>query len=253
MFFSLDAACGCNMGKRRQNNEDNFLFLDQHLPEENGGLPEILTCKSKLGKRPCFSVFDGLGGENFGESASFSAAKCQLVMRQKPPRRITPKYLVQMVQQLNDAVMQCKREHFTEYMGTTMVSLIFTPWKAHICNVGDSRAYLLRKTNLQQLSVDHIAQQPANSTRKAPLTQSLGLDPEEITLQPHFASVALRRGDRFLLCSDGLTDMLTDAQIAAILQEKTDAKACAEALIQGALEAGGKDNITVVIMKGTGE
>ena len=247
MCFSLDAACGCNIGKRRQNNEDNFLFQSQHLPEENGGLPEPLSCKGKLTKKPHFSVFDGLGGENFGESASFSAAECQLALCEKPPRRITQKYLGQMVQQLNDAVVQCKREHFTEYMGTTMVSLIFTPWKAHICNVGDSRAYLMRKTNLQQLSVDHISQQPANSTRKAPLTQSLGLDPEEIALCPHFASVSLRRGDRFLLCSDGLTDMLTDSQIAAILQEKSDAKACVEALIQGALDAGGKDNVTAIV------
>lgn len=251
MRYAIQAACGCHTGKIRKNNEDNFCFDARCLEMDNNGLDSPISIVKKLKNGICFSIFDGMGGENFGEYASYAAAQqMQLTERKLTDFFISEeKYLDNLTQQLNDAVVEMQKEMLTDKMGTTMVSLYFSGRHAYVCNVGDSRAYQLRNGELLQLSVDHVENRPGRENRKAPLTQYLGFGSEEILLEPHITKSELKKSDMYLLCSDGLTDMLTDFEISDIMLNNEEPEACVQALIRAALEHGGRDNITVIACK----
>lgn len=251
MKYTFQAACGCNTGKKRRNNEDNFYFDGKCLEMDNNGLKNPVYWEDTLKNGLCFAIFDGMGGENFGEHASFAAARQMQLTEKKLKDFLIPekRYLQRLTDQLNDAVVQMQEQLKTEKMGTTMVSLYFSGRYVYVCNVGDSRAYRLRDGEFLQLSADHVSNRPGNEIRKAPLTQYLGLGSEDLQLEPHIAKGEISKGDMYLLCSDGLTDMLTNFEIADIMLSSTDADACAQALIHAALEQGGRDNVTVIVCK----
>lgn len=197
----------------------------------------------------CYAVFDGLGGECFGEHASFAAAR-QLQQTERAlsdyfiPAR---KYLLRLVDQLNDAVLLAQKEKMTEHMASTMTALYFTGRHVYSCNVGDSRAYRLREGELLQISTDHVEKRPGAGDKKGPLKQYLGIDTEELLLEPSIAKGELQRGDMYLLCSDGLTDMLTNFEIIDIMLKNPDVESCAQKLLDAALEHGGRDNVTIIV------
>ena len=250
MRFSIDAACGCNMGKIRKNNEDNFFFDNKCLEQENEGLRNIATFSDNLKNGLCVAVFDGMGGESFGEVAAFTAARqMQSTIRTISDYFVSErKYILKMAMQINDSVVEARKELCTERCGCTMVSLYFSSGYVYACNVGDSRAYRLRDGEFLQLSVDHVEKRP-NQQKKAPLTQHLGIDPEEMLIEPYVAKGKICKGDTYLLCSDGLTDMLTNFEISDIILSNDDPEECVQKLIQAALDNGGRDNITVIICK----
>lgn len=249
MSFTLEAACLSHIGKRRRNHEDNFFFGGECLPEENRGTEAPLFLERPLTEGQSLCVFDGMGGENFGETAAYTAAErmkeCVRVPKAFDMSENT--YLGWLVEELNAAVVAKEEELLTNRMGTTMVALYFTPQQVFCCNVGDSRAYRLRKGTLTQLSLDHVAKMPLNSSRKAPLTQHLGIDPQEMLLEPYIQPYDLLPGDWYLLCSDGLTDMLSDTEIVEILQKANSVQDAAQKLVGAALEHGGRDNVTVIV------
>ena len=250
MYYSIEAACCCNNGKRRANNEDNFFFNSTCLQLEHDGLEKTIYMNSPVNWGLMFAVFDGMGGENFGEVASYSAAKC---LKKKEGNYFflsEEKHLISLCKRANEEVYLAAQAQGTEHMGTTMASLLFTPRNGYACNIGDSRAYRLRNGELLQISLDHVDRRPNMNTKKAPLSQYLGMDPNEIIIEPYIAKKKLRRGDIFLLCSDGLTDMVSNREIRDILlYNQADVIDCAEALTKAALENGGRDNITTIICK----
>lgn len=251
MRYSVQASCGCHTGKIRRNNEDNFYFNGYSLDRIHNGLPYPICAESNPGSGFLVSVFDGMGGECFGEYASFAAA--QQMQHDNDTLNgycfSSKSHLFTMINQLNDAVLKAQQEMCTEHMGSTMVSFYFTGRHVYSCNLGDSRSFLLRDNVLSQLSVDHVVTYPDKSRKKAPLTQYLGINTEELQIEPHIVKGRYKSGDVFLLCSDGLTDMLTDQEIRDIMLNHAEPKDCVEALIQAALDHGGRDNITVVICK----
>lgn len=251
MKFTLQAACGCHTGKIRKHNEDNFYFNGKCLEQENNGLRNPVFIEDTLKTGTCYAVFDGMGGENFGEIASFCAARqLQQTQRTLSDYFFSEKtYLTRLTQQLNAAVVAAQQEMITDHMGSTMVSLYFSGRHVYTCNLGDSRSYRLRAGEFMQLSVDHVEHRPGKSHQKAPLTQYLGINPEELQIEPNIAKGEIKKGDMYLLCSDGLTDMLTNFEISDIMLNSSDAASCVEALIQAALEHGGRDNITVIVCK----
>ena len=247
MALILDAACLCDTGRVRKNNEDNFYFDGRCLPADNDGLTAPLTWHGGLWGRKFFAVFDGIGGENCGEEASCAAAEW---MRENPIRltdAFTPaeELFRRLCVQLNAAVLARAGTLMVERMGSTMAALCFTRRGVTACNIGDSRVYILRDGALRQLSVDHV--EHWEGRKKTPLTQHLGLDPEELRLEPSICEEALRGGDRFLLCSDGLSDMLEDERIAELLAAAPGAEQAARSLLDAALEQGGRDNTTVIV------
>lgn len=249
MSFTIEAACSCNTGKIRRHNEDNFYFDGRCLEIDNDGLKYPVITECDLKKEFCVSIFDGMGGENFGEYASFAAArKMQQIERKLTDFFISPKqYLYNLVFQLNEEILKVQQEKCTEHMGTTMVSLYFTGKYIYSCNLGDSRAYRLRDGEFLQLSEEHIAKRPGSEYKKAPLTRYLGIDTQEMEIEPYIAKGKLKKGDKYLICSDGLTDMLTNFEISDIMLKCKTVEECVSTLTWEALEHGGRDNVTAII------
>ena len=251
MGYIIKASCGCHCGLRRRKNEDNFYFDGKCLYKDNDGLKEPACLEEPLKKGSFYCVFDGMGGERFGEVASYAAARqMQQIQRKLSDFLISDgKYLQRMVGKLNDAVVEAQKAMLTERMGSTLVGFYFSGRYVYTCNVGDSRAYRRRKGELLQLSVDHTEKITGKENKKAPLSQYLGFGSEDLELDPHIAKDSLEAGDLYLLCSDGLTDMLTDKEITDVMQSCDNPQSCVKKLIDRALEQGGRDNVTVIVCK----
>lgn len=249
MSFTLEAACCSNIGKRRSNNEDNFFFDNICMEEENKGTRNPLFMEQALKQNICVAVFDGMGGENYGEQASFAAARAMQTSVKAPKEFYISerKYLQRMADQMNLAVNARAEELVTNRMGTTVAALYFSCRHVYCMNVGDSRVYRLRDRVLSQLSEDHVSTRPMPEGRKAPLIQHLGMNPEEVLLSPCIVKDELQAGDRYLICSDGLTDMVCNASIMDIMLNNPDPMDAVNALTKAALDNGGRDNVTVIV------
>ena len=249
MGFLIQAACVSDTGKIRKNNEDNLYFHNQLLPVVHRGTGTILRFQTALRRRLCMAVFDGMGGENFGEDASYVAAvRLKQQCRNWSARfKTNEEFIPECIESINEAVVKTKKERGTDRMGTTLVMASFDKESVWIGSLGDSRAYRLRGKVLEKLTVDHVSRQPEGSKRKAPLTQYLGIDPDELLIEPHIVQIKLKDGDRFLLCSDGVTDMLTEDEISTLMLQYVDPDSCAQALVDAANSHGGRDNITVIV------
>lgn len=198
-------------------------------------------------------VADGVGGHSCGELASDIA-------------RTTVRGDIAAGTSLPDAIVNAHRAVLDEIdrdesargMGSTIVALRLKGESYELAWVGDSRAYLWNR-QLQQLSHDHnrvselldqgaiTQQEAANHPERHVLTQSLGVS-ECMALRPGHREGTLAQDQQFLLCSDGLTDELPDERIAAIMADNDSPRDQVEALINAALEAGGNDNITAVVV-----
>lgn len=251
MIFQLSAACGCNMGRVRKNNEDNFYFDGKSLPEENKGLGGCIAKKVVLENDAFFAVFDGMGGEEYGEKASFAAAEISKEKAIRNSRYTTGSraFLQQLCDEMNHSVCKCQKELHVSRMGTTAAMLLFVPDEVYACNLGDSRIYRLRDDEFSQLSVDDVEHIPESVHRKAALTQFLGVPEDELSLEPHIVKCELKRGDVYLICSDGLTDIVLNLDICMILRQHISVRQSVHHLISEALKNGGRDNITAVVIR----
>ena len=210
---------------------------------------------SVLAQPPLFVVADGLGGHEAGEVASSIAVE---TLRDHAPRRPDAKALARAVKAANREVIRSAREGFGKQgMGTTMTAAIVEGTKIAIAHVGDSRAYLLHGDELTRVSEDHSmvadmirrGQLTEAESRYHPnrsvITRALGTDPNMLADTYEFDA---EPGDRLLLCSDGLTGMIEDGMIAEILADNPLPENAARALIDAANDAGGHDNVSVVVV-----
>lgn len=251
MIFQLSAACGCNVGRVRKNNEDNFYFDGKSLPEENNGLGGCIVKKTFLENEVLFAVFDGMGGEEYGEIASFTATETAKDKSDRNRRYTTGSraFLQQLCIEMNRTVCKRQEELHVSNMGTTAAMLLFVPDEVYACNLGDSRIYRLRDDEFSQISVDDVERVPEGVHRKAALTQFLGVPEDELSLEPHIVKCELNHGDVYLICSDGLTDMVSNLDICAILRQHISVKQSVQHLISQALKNGGCDNTTVIVIR----
>ena len=260
------AACGCSVGLRRENNEDNFCFQGRYLPADNQGQQKILTWQGAIAGRNLFGVFDGMGGESHGETAAFLAASCaaellppkiiRKILPILPRARNVPKLLERQIGEMNRRICEETRRTHSRRMGSTAAVLFFEGRRGWLCNLGDSPIFRFREGCLEQLSVNHTNEESLRQNhitgRKPSLTQHLGIFPEEMILEPYIAPLEFKCGDFFLLCSDGLTDMVSRQEIGDILSRYSKPEEVARKLIDTAEENGGKDNITVITVMITG-
>ena len=234
-FGRISAACGCHTGRRRKNNEDNFFFAGRYMASDNNGLGSILEKSFSLKKDRFFAVFDGMGGGEYGEIASYIAAKAT------------------MCTHVNDRIFKETIRLNAEMMGSTLAGLYFTGSQVWTVNVGDSRCFLLRDGKLQQISEDQTdeAYMKENGIhgRKPYLTQYMGMDPEEVRVLPYADCLQLKKGDRFLICSDGVSDMVSIEFLKTMLLQTQSPAKCVDTILAAALEAGGKDNITAIVLE----
>lgn len=190
---------------------------------------------------PVFAVFDGMGGEERGEMAAYIATKELCGFRFGKNIKSD---LICFCKQVNRRICQYADENELSSMGTTAALLKFAKDRIYLCNIGDSKIFRFSKGNLQQLSFDHVCS--SASPEKPPLSQNLGIPESEMIISPYITTIDYHVGDLYLICSDGLTDMLTVFEIEnLLLSEKENATA---PLLKLALENGGKDNITLILL-----
>lgn len=206
-----------------------------------------------------FLVADGMGGHQAGDLASRLCIN-EIVTQISTMEARTPVGAFEMaIEAANTKVYQKSLESIAfSGMGTTLVGTMVEGNTAYIVNIGDSRLYILHET-LQQITVDHsLVEEMVQSgeiqkeemrthPNKNIITRALGTDTH---VRPDYFEVKVEEGDVILLCSDGLTNMVEDAAIEATIREcKDDMKLAGESLVQQANEAGGKDNISVILVR----
>ena len=248
----LEVAGLTDVGMKRAHNEDNFLLLpEQHL----------------------FCVADGMGGHSCGEVASQiaveeigdffrqSGADDELTWPYKMDRRrnYDENRLATAIKLANMRILErASTDKRYDKMGTTVVSVFLKNGAAYLGHVGDSRGYGFRNGSLRQLTEDHSLLNEMTKARK--------MTPEEIEAFPHKNVIVralgmklgvevdvvredLQDGDIVLLCSDGLSGMLTDAEMETILRETRDLDEASRKLIEAANAAGGVDNVTCILVR----
>jgi len=256
------AAVSVSPGKVRTNNEDNFYFNGIHLNEENRDQSQTLS-ETPKGALYVYGVFDGMGGEALGEDASLLAAETTKAYHEEGLKHgvTVEKMFAKITTDANAKI--CKRimKSGEKRIGTTLAMLCVAEDKARISNVGDSRVYLYRAGKLTQISVDDtVAQRLLNlniitkeqaqtHSDRHKLTQHLGIFTDEMAISPHISTeILVEKGDKFLLCSDGLTDMLSDEDIEETMKSNVSPKELTEKLVQHALDNGGHDNVTAMVI-----
>ena len=204
---------------------------------------------------PLFAVADGMGGHEAGEVASELTIK---TLEQLAPAHPDAQALERAVEAANLNVLQAPSQGIgREGMGTTLTAAMIEGERLLIAQVGDSRAYLLHQGELQQLTRDHslmmdlieAGQITPEEARVHPnrsvITRAIGSDPH---MKPDIYELNISAGDRLLLCSDGLSTMLEDDEIQTIMRHTPSPQQCASDLVDAALQAGGYDNVTVVVV-----
>lgn len=248
MAYQIEYAYTCHIGKIRNNNEDNFWCCGDSLEAQNQGMSHIRSGYMKQSEYPLLAVFDGMGGESCGEMAAFLAAEAcgEHFKTAKDGIRNDPEeFLNEICESMNQAICDYGRTNKINSMGTTAALLAFAEDAVYSCNLGDSRIYKSDREKFYQISQDHVLGRSLFG--KAPLTQYLGMEEENLQLEPSISRQEIKIGDRFLLCSDGITDMLSEGEIADILSRDIPVAKTVEILVDRALKKGGRDNITVVL------
>lgn len=189
-----------------------------------------------------FSVFDGMGGEQCGNIAAEIAVNRLTAEISKGERNLSTICLM-----INADICRYMKENNISSMGTTAAIIRIENEKITVCNIGDSRVYKISNSEIEQISIDHIMDAGRFRTRRV-LTQHLGISPEEIVIEPYENTLCVAEGDIYLLCSDGLTDMVTDEIICNIIL-KNKIEQAGEKLLEKALSNGGKDNVSFIICK----
>ena len=246
----------CDLGLKRKNNEDNYYLNSEYKADTDVSKAEFYEISKA--KRNLYAVCDGMGGEEYGEKASLIAVETLKSFQNTDFEKSVNDY----INTANNSICEFITENNGKRSGTTFAGVYIDGNKAYSYNVGDSRVYLLRDRKLIRLSVDHTrVQQLVNMgilteeeakvhKDRHVITQYLGIFPDELEISPHVSDVIeLKEGDVFLLCSDGLYDMVDDCDIERILKGKRDIKDACKRLIETALENGGKDNVTVELIK----
>jgi len=231
-------AAATDVGRMRKNNEDSY-----------------------LSSKPVAAVADGMGGHSAGEVASAIAIEELAALRGRGPwenETAATDDLKQAILRANRRIREMAAgDRKLNGMGTTLVALLEDGDLVHLANVGDSRGYLLRQGELSQVTVDHsLVQELVDDGRLSPedaerhpqrsvITRALGIEPE---VEFDLFTYKLQVGDRLLLCSDGLSDVVEPRQIRNVLLRVRNPDEAARRLIAVANEQGGPDNITVIVV-----
>jgi PPM family protein phosphatase len=234
MLRAAETALKTDTGRQRRDNEDNA-----------------------FARAPVFVVADGMGGAQAGEVASKIATE---TFEQGLPDSGSPEErLAERVREANHQIHELSRaDRERAGMGTTLTAAYVDDTSVAIAHVGDSRAYLFRDGTLERLTQDHslveelvrqgklTPEQAAGHPQRSIITRALG---PEASVEVDTWTYPVRAGDILLLCSDGLTTMISEDRVAEILSGAGSLDGTAEALIDAANEAGGRDNITVVLFR----
>ncbi len=234
-----------DLGNVRENNEDKFDFFE---PTE----PTLLAERGSV-----YAVCDGMGGHSAGQIASELALKTFLKAYYSLELPDIDTALHTAVLSANALVREVAQAiPGRRGMGTTLTAAVLVEREAHVVHVGDSRCYLVRGETIQQVTDDHsyvmeqvrqglmtLAEAQYSPYRNV-ITRSIGME----QVEPDIYRVPLEPGDRLVLCTDGLTTHVTDQTIAEVVRSHSPS-AAAQRLVEMALEEGGSDNVTVIVVQ----
>ena len=246
MKYIIESSCKSHPGRVRSNNEDNYYYNFKNLKEDNNG-SDLKTFNFKNTDHIINAVFDGMGGETNGEKASFLAS--QFLKEYINSNSNSEFSWEEYIEESNKKVLSETPKG--TIMGTTVAAIFFSDDKISICNLGDSRIYGYKNGNLKQISKDHTTEEMNKKLGidiPLRLTQHLGISEKEIKLKPYTNNISYTEFDKIIICSDGLTDMLTDNEIEEIIKGN-NSQINVNNLVDKALEKGGKDNITVMVFE----
>ncbi|MCL2227811.1 MAG: protein phosphatase 2C domain-containing protein [Oscillospiraceae bacterium] len=219
--------------------------MGKFLESENDGLAEPIAGITESKSYPAFAVFDGMGGEQQGEVAAFIAANSFDAIYAEGRKHDTKQFLLDACADMNKAICAHAKERRLRSSGSTAAILMFGKKDIYICNIGDSRIYQFSDNALTQISHDHS--ENSVKDRKPPLTQNLGIPETDFVIAPYVAKGIFANMDKYLICSDGLTDMISEEEITKTIAANSGIMKIAEALMKKALKAGGHDNITLIL------
>lgn len=243
MHYNIHYSCLSHIGNVRSINQDNFI-CDGHYLENNDTEIEFPLCGTKTSKeRAVFGIFDGMGGEECGEIASYIAAKAASSVE---IGKRANNDLSLFCHKANAEICNYAALHKVSAMGTTAAMLAFTEKGVALCNIGDSKIFRLCNGTFTQISKDHVT--VAAFGVKPPLSQSLGIPPNELVIEPYLARSPYNDGDIYLICSDGLTDMVSVDEITEVVTSTPIEEAITQ-LLDKALANGGRDNTTIILCK----
>jgi len=250
----------------RKANEDNFTINGRFMNEKERKNPLRIGLESKDDLQ-YFAVTDGMGGPGVGDLAAITVVEGlrheyqKWTYRPKIDFKNIKDNLKKFVHSMNRTIYFLVDEPEKESVGSTLALLVINGNKAMVMNVGNSRVYLYRRGILKQLSVDHTVTQrfvnlgvmekdkTIKDGGKKQLTRTLGMNPSESNVEPDFSEIfEVEEGDRFLICSDGLSIPIEDNQIIDMLEQYKDSTICSEQLVAAALEEKSKDNITALLV-----
>lgn len=243
MRYKICYSCLSHIGNIRSMNQDNFI-CDGRYMDMNGTSIDFPLCGTKSSDdMSIFGIFDGMGGEECGEIASYIASQnaSDIKIKKDPTADLT-----RFCHKTNQDICDYAALNEVSAMGTTAAMLAFTDKEIALCNIGDSKIFRLYDGSLEQISKDHVAVSAFGV--KPPLSQNLGIPPNELVIDPYLARGTYNDGDVYLICSDGLIDMVSTEEIAQILISEPIEKAIT-LLLEKALANGGKDNTTIILCK----
>ncbi len=249
----LTSCARTDVGMRRSSNEDAFVLVDLDAPTT------AIACSGErieiAGKRMLLALSDGMGGAAAGEVASCLALSTLVRELHRRSNERMDCALEAAVHVANARVLEAASCAERQGMGATLTAVVIVDDIAWIAEVGDSRAYLLRDNKLHQLTRDQsyvqmlvdmgaISEEEAKaSPKKNVILQAVGTTPD---LRVALGRLSLRRGDRLLLCSDGLSNEVDDRELAELLTRNPPDVACEHA-IESANQHGGRDNVTAIV------
>ncbi|MCW5804028.1 MAG: serine/threonine-protein phosphatase [Deltaproteobacteria bacterium] len=263
MRLDVVVAAATDVGTVREHNEDSFLVGDL-----DGGKLLDVTAEPWLAKAaargPFLVVCDGMGGVDGGEVASELAAKVMWREMKATPATRDPEVFARLLRRAtrvanHDVHETAAREPGLHGMGTTLSAAGIVNDRLIIATVGDSRAYILRSGTFVQVTRDQSLQsaliaaghdEDEVASAGGAILQALGVADD---VEPSLSIIELRRGDRILLCSDGLHGLVGDPALALLMSDPHTVAESTRLLISAARAAGGSDNITAIVLEVTGD
>lgn len=241
MSYRISSVSRSDCGYVKLKNEDSFV-LDRNICQHPATTTSQVLSVQSTHVLQWYAVFDGISGGSFGEEASYVAAKALLEYGNRLRWRF-PNGIQHLLKRINTAVC----EAIIGRRGGCTAAIAFIKGKQLLTvHAGDSRVYLFRDKCLTRLTKDHRMSQLFNENPHA-VFRYLGMQAACNEIYTISEAIELRRGDRILICSDGLTDMVKDSLIFRRLECTESLETIAGLLTEDALHSGGIDNITVVI------
>ena len=262
-MFNISTSVGCNIGNKRKNNEDNF-YLNGRFKENLNEKNSIYLNSYSKENIQVYAVCDGMGGEELGEIASYIAVETLFKYHNEVFKFCNKSNIKQSIEEYiddaNERICEVADKLNKNCIGTTLALIVIYRDYMYVYNLGDSRIFFISSDEIIKLSKDHTKAQMLyesgliniyeleNSHSRHVLTQHLGIFKNDRKLSPSKTLFRLNKGDKFLICSDGVTDLLSENTLEEIIRGADNTEDAVHKIVDNSLSRGGIDNITALII-----